>query len=267
MNMEKSQNSTAKHLTPVTFCSDLHVDYNNSADSFVKAYENYNGYLIVAGDFAEVANDDSVFFSAFEELFEKNSEIYVIFICGNHEYYGSTIENTHSLIANWVEEKDMDRFFFLHEGMELFYAESTLFIGSTLWYPDHPDVYLLQNNINDFSQIQDFYQSVPIGQNARIKERIKSIGSIKEDQIWVFHHLPSYQSVSPNYRGDRLNCYYVDPEMEKLILEQQPRLVIHGHTHHPCMYQIGKTWVVCNPKGYGKQNAQAFNYFKHLFWI
>ena len=33
-------------------------------------------------------------------------------------------------------------------------------------------------------------------------------------------------------------------------LEHQPRLWIHGHTHESFDYQIGKTRVVCNPRGY-----------------
>ena len=253
-------------MTPLTLCSDLHIDYNHSAASFVHAYKDYAGYLIIAGDFAEVDCSNSIFFRTFEELFEVNPCIYVFFVCGNHEYYGNSIEDTHNLITEWVEEKDMDRFFFLREDLEIFFVGDTLITGSTLWYPDtNPDVYLLQDNINDFSQIKDFTPQVAASQNKLIKQ---SLGrEITGKEIWVFHHLPSNQSISSSFRGDRLNCYYVDPEMEKLILEKQPQLVIHGHSHHSCMYQIGNTWVVSNPKGYGKQNAQSFNYFKHLIWI
>jgi predicted phosphodiesterase len=253
-------------MQSLTFVSDLHIDYNNSANRFIRAYQDYAGYLIIAGDFAEVRDKDSIFFRTFEGLFEVNSNIYVIFVCGNHEYYGGSIQGVHDLINEWVEEKDMDRFFFLHEDLEQLYINDTLFVGSTLWYPDtNPDVYLLQNNINDFSEIQGFTPQVAAEQNQKIKQSLDREPMGKE--IWIFHHLPSYQSVSSNFRGDRLNCYYVDPEMEKLILDKQPQLVIHGHSHTPCRYQIGSTWVISNPKGYGKQNAQSFDYFKHLIWV
>jgi hypothetical protein len=36
--------------------------------------------------------------------------------------------------------------------------------------------------------------------------------------------------------------------MENLILEIQPRLWIHGHDNYD--YQIGKTRIICNPRGY-----------------
>ena len=38
--------------------------------------------------------------------------------------------------------------------------------------------------------------------------------------------------------------------MNDFILEHQPRLWIHGHTHESFDYEIGKTRVVCNPRGY-----------------
>lgn len=256
-----------KMSTPLTFTSDLHIDYNNSANLFLQAYKNYSGYLIIAGDFAEVRDRDSIFFRTFEQLFEVNPNVYVIFVCGNHEYYGGSIEGVHKLITEWVEEKDMDRFFFLHEELEQLHINETMFVGSTLWYPDNnPDVYLLQNNINDFSQIKDFTPKVAAEQNRKIKATLESRPNW-ENEIWIFHHLPSYQSVCSQYKNDRLNCYYVDPEMEKIIERRQPNLVIHGHSHTPAQYQIGDTWVLSNPKGYGKQNAQSFNYFKHLIWI
>ena len=38
--------------------------------------------------------------------------------------------------------------------------------------------------------------------------------------------------------------------MDDFILEHQPRLWIHGHTHESFDYEIGKTRAVCNPRGY-----------------
>jgi Icc-related predicted phosphoesterase len=38
--------------------------------------------------------------------------------------------------------------------------------------------------------------------------------------------------------------------MEEFILEHQPRLWIHGHTHETFDYRIGKTRIICNPRGY-----------------
>jgi Icc-related predicted phosphoesterase len=38
--------------------------------------------------------------------------------------------------------------------------------------------------------------------------------------------------------------------MDDFILEHQPRLWINCHTHESFDYEIGKTRVVCNPRGY-----------------
>lgn len=38
--------------------------------------------------------------------------------------------------------------------------------------------------------------------------------------------------------------------MEEFVLKHQPDFWIHGHTHTPIRYYIGKTEVICNPHGY-----------------
>jgi Icc-related predicted phosphoesterase len=67
--------------------------------------------------------------------------------------------------------------------------------------------------------------------------------------IVVTHHAPSIKSNVDQYRSDRLSAAFAS-NMEDFILEHQPRLWIHGHTHESFDYQIGKTRVVCNPRGY-----------------
>jgi hypothetical protein len=67
--------------------------------------------------------------------------------------------------------------------------------------------------------------------------------------VVVTHHLPSYQSVPDCFRGDQLNRFYVCNQ-ERLIVEKQPQLWLHGHTHTPCDYLVDETRIVCNPLGY-----------------
>jgi hypothetical protein len=37
----------------------------------------------------------------------------------------------------------------------------------------------------------------------------------------------------------------------------QIKLWTHGHTHDPFDYMVGKTRVVCNPRGYAGHDPQA----------
>ena len=67
--------------------------------------------------------------------------------------------------------------------------------------------------------------------------------------IVVTHHAPSIRSIVDRYRPDPVSAAFAS-NMDDFILEHQPRLWIHGHTHESFDYQIGKTRVVCNPLGY-----------------
>jgi Icc-related predicted phosphoesterase len=54
-------------------------------------------------------------------------------------------------------------------------------------------------------------------------------------------------------------------DMDELILEHQPCLWIHGHTHESFDYEIGKTRVICNPRGYAP--IEINKEFKPVFTI
>ena len=67
--------------------------------------------------------------------------------------------------------------------------------------------------------------------------------------IVVTHHAPSIRSIVGRHRADPVSAAFAS-NMDDFILEHQPRLWIHGHTHESFDYKIGKTRVVCNPRGY-----------------
>lgn len=67
--------------------------------------------------------------------------------------------------------------------------------------------------------------------------------------VVVTHFLPSPRSVAPKFEGDPLNPYFCT-DLGALIEEGRPDLWVHGHTHESFDYRIGRTRVVCNPRGY-----------------
>ena len=67
--------------------------------------------------------------------------------------------------------------------------------------------------------------------------------------IVMTHHAPSMKSVPDIYRDDPLTAAYAS-DMDALVERHQPALWVHGHLHNSCDYRIGKTRVVCNPRGY-----------------
>ena len=55
--------------------------------------------------------------------------------------------------------------------------------------------------------------------------------------IVVTHHAPSIQSIVDRYRADPVSAAFAS-NMDDFILEHQPRLWIHGHTHESFDYKI-----------------------------
>jgi predicted phosphodiesterase len=77
--------------------------------------------------------------------------------------------------------------------------------------------------------------------------------------VVVTHHAPHRGSLAERYAEDPVSAAFVS-DLEPLILEAQPALWIHGHTHTPFDYRVGGTRVVCNPRGYArKPNAHREN--------
>jgi len=67
--------------------------------------------------------------------------------------------------------------------------------------------------------------------------------------IVMTHHAPSGRSIPEAWRGDPINAAYAS-DLEALIERMQPQLWVHGHIHSSSDYRIGRTRVVCNPRGY-----------------
>src|SRR5262249_38300974 len=67
--------------------------------------------------------------------------------------------------------------------------------------------------------------------------------------VVVTHFAPSRLSIHPRFAGSPINpCFASDlaPRIERW----QPQFWLHGHTHDSFDYRIGRTRVVCNPRGY-----------------
>ncbi len=66
--------------------------------------------------------------------------------------------------------------------------------------------------------------------------------------IVMTHHGCSARSLPAAERHEAAAAAFVS-DLEALILERQPALWVHGHSHHAADYRIGATRVVCNPRG------------------
>ena len=84
-----------------------------------------------------------------------------------------------------------------------------------------------------------------------------------EPVVVVTHMAPSARSIHPWYHDSALNPAYAS-NLDGLVEASGAALWLHGHTHTSFDYRIGKTRVVCNPRGYanlgdGRPENSAFD--------
>ena len=194
------------------------------------------------------------------------SEKPVIYINGNHEYY----RKAHPKLVHKMKEMElMPDAYFLEKN------ECTIgdvrFLGCTLWTD-----FNLQKNIplslfyaglgmNDFKLIRNsargYSKFHPNDSLVIHRESIywleKCLQETSQKTVVITHHAPSIKSIPEQYLGSNLNPAFAS-DLSELILTYQPDLWIHGHMHTPSDYYIGKTRVICNPRGYPGENNKGF---------
>ena len=208
----------------------------------------------------------------------------VVWVPGNHEFYDTSIEGGRKnakLIANAQGVTFLDNSAAVIDGVR--------FLGGTLWtdyaidasegYSDRDQtirnaMYAAKNCIADYANI--YLQSpkgdgvIPrlvrppdlAGLHQETRQYIDDALGLSFDgkTVVVSHHAPHPNSIHPKFEGDVTNGAFVS-DLSDVIERRQPDLWVHGHVHQPFDYLVGKTRVVCNPRGYAIEN-EAFEFGK-----
>ena len=178
---------------------------------------------------------------------------YVIYVLGNHEYYHNDFD-------------EVTRFWLVLVLINLFVLENraaiignTRFVGATLWTDmnnrDPRTMRVVSMEMSDYSVIgkgaSDLRPEDTISCFDRSVDFLKAElqKTFSGPTVVVTHHMPSSKSVAPQFEGDLVNGAFFSA-LDELILKYQPAAWIHGHTHVSFDYHIGRTRVVCNPRGY-----------------
>jgi calcineurin-like phosphoesterase family protein len=201
--------------------------------------ENGNdGVCILAGDICPVdprfVDSAKLIHEAFTSWFEN-----VIFVPGNHEFYGTSIREGMDILRSWQHP----RWHLLQPGLPVT-IEGQRFMGGTLWYDGNHERWR-QKYINDFRRI-DGVEAAYFHNQEFVRYTCETM---KPDDIIVSHHLPSAQSTPRQFADSEINCFFVS-DQEHHILQRKPKLWVHGHTHSPTDYMLGETRVYANPHGY-----------------
>jgi len=188
----------------------------------------------------------------------------VLYVPGNHEYYDGHFQSVQSELMRAASRGAGDRVRVLDCTDWQF--RGVRFLGCTLW----SDYSLLPESERPAS-MERMRRYIPdyrvIGFDDRRFQPEDSIALCMRHRAWltarlgepfdgptvvVTHFVPQRASIAPQFANDIANPVFVVP-MDELM--GRAALWIHGHTHTAFDYRVGGTRIVCNPRGYPRENT------------
>lgn len=229
----------------IIWLTDLHLNFvkDESVEYFLKSVEDEHAdAVLIGGDTAE-AKSITVYLRMIEEAVKAP----VYFVLGNHDYYGSTIEE----VREKVRARTSEMLVFLHDVPYVQLDKETALIGHGGWadsrlgdYSNSPIV------LNDYVLIRDF-----LGRNKReVQAKLKELGdeaaqklkdSIEQaleryDHIICLTHVPPYKEScwhEGRISGDHYLPHFASKatgDVLKNAMKEHPEkhlTVLCGHTH------------------------------------
>lgn len=214
--------------------------------------------LVLAGDIADGA-EASRLFASWPSHPER---VPIIYVAGNHEFYGHHIEQMRRELKRVVARSDIH--FLDNESVVI---DGVRFLGTTLWtdYKLRPEL-SREEQMEHAERCLNDHRLIRAGKGSgRNFTAHDALNRHEDAQQWlkhelakpwagktvvVTHHGPHPLSVHPRYAGDVLNAAFVSDLSEILFSKHAPDLWLHGHVHDSFDYVVGRTRVVANPAGY-----------------
>jgi predicted phosphodiesterase len=225
--------------------------------------------VVLAGDIARPANSIE---------WARQFEQPVLYVPGNHEFYGSSIAGTIG------ELRELTRHLNIHIlSGDAAIVDGVRFLGATLWtdfelYPE-PErraaaVASALRYVRDFTRItgddagEPFtpQMSIELHRRARAWLEAQLVQPFDGSTVVITHHAPSRGSVHSRFAGSPVNPAFVS-DAEALMDGRHAALWLHGHTHDSFDYRINGTRVVCNPRGYARNGINENALFDPLLTL
>ena len=236
--------------------SDLHVEFKSfnppetEADVVILAGDIHVGKKGI--DWAKVSFPDK----------------HVIYVLGNHEYYGRAFPKHVSDLKKLVEGTNVH----ILENSHLF-VDEVVFLGCTLWTDfklfGDPKIagYQATQAMTDYRRIRISPQyrklrsidtAVIHAKSLRwLEEEVARLKNSGNKIVIITHHAPSKLSLPRFYQDDTLSAAYAS-HLDHFVQESYAKLWIHGHVHTQQDYAIGDTRIICNPRGYPDEQNKDF---------
>lgn len=225
----------------IKYLSDLHLEFNPPLELFNKLE---GDVLILAGDILDGKLNG---LSTLEYICSKFN--HVIMIMGNHEHYNGRYTQTYNNLKN-----NLPNNIHLIQN-EIITIDNQRFLGATLWsWMNEVDSYFAKVRMNDYRVIRTGPKNKPwlkkLSPSDTISDHMQTAlwleENVREGDIVITHHAPSFKSCNPNYEGN--TAYATD--LSDIMLDNKPSYWVHGHLHEAVDYTIGDTKVTSNPYGY-----------------
>ena len=263
----------------IDFISDLHMEINGNVTSHIKFKDGTkNDVLILVGDrlcyrVFDPARTDSTSRSM-RKRFTKfivedcHRYEYILYIPGNHEYYGFYMEGADDWFGNKLEMIDRRLVMFNNKW---FHSKYCNIIGSAFWTsfsdPSNPYQEMIKKSVEDgmndyhvIKKMKDLKETIDANYTQELHR--KSFEYIKLCQenhnaeissrklIVATHHGPSFKSHSTSRYGNSDLKYGYLSEYGNWIADTSIDCWIHGHTHHNVEYEINNCRVTSAMYGY-----------------
>ncbi|SHJ16085.1 Calcineurin-like phosphoesterase superfamily domain-containing protein [Malonomonas rubra DSM 5091] len=194
----------------------------------------------------------------------------IIYIAGNHEYYGSVLKDEDERLRTACERKGIH--FLQCDAVEI---KGVTFVGCTFWtdfnlFGEEKEAqarFQVGQYLNDYRlirQSQNNHRRLSTLQALKIHEQHKA-WLVEQFEIYrgkplvvVSHHGPSAKCIHPDYTEDLLSAGFAS-DLDDLILQSGARYWICGHSHVGQHFKVGETEVWQNCKGYAKERIEGFN--------
>ena len=250
----------------IQILSDLHVEFDGN---LIPALAPDAELIILAGDLAPVhtrrVGDVARRWAGAD---------HILYVPGNHEFYGSDIEVAQRELARQCVEHGvtlLDRSAVTIDNMR--------FIGATLWTdfrleesiveeawahhevgqaaPDFTGAIRDRNAPNGLFTTQESARR-HAEDRAFIEAELEKARDSGLTAVVVTHHAPSPRCIRPWFENSRLNPGFAS-NLDTLIARYQPPLWVHGHMHDRVDEWVGETRIIANPHGYSRVEGHAFN--------
>jgi predicted phosphodiesterase len=190
----------------------------------------------------------------------------VIYILGNHEYYGKALPKWYHALVQMAASTNVE----ILERTSVCFG-GVRFLGCSLWtdlrLQGDPWVasYAVEQAMNDYRKIRvnPRYRKLRAADTVAIHHQAKGWleSELAENHdgptVIVTHHAPSRASVPAEWQEDITASAYASV-LDDLVTASRAELWVHGHIHAAKDYVMGETRVLCNPRGYTDEPVAGF---------